>query len=321
MFRSLIPVPLCSFLFLTSAHGQSVAQTKPPDESSIARAAIKVAQAGRCQEAAPGLKKASRLTDKDLRRSAGFAGVRCAMILNQTGMALDFLYLLNREFPRDPEVLYVSVHTYSDLSTRAAQQLATIAPNSAQAHELNAESLEVQGKWDLAQKEYQTVLQQNPQQPGIHFRLGRLLLSKPNPPPTVADDAKKEFQQELEIDPNNAGAEYVLGELARQAQQWDEAIQHFSRAAKLDAGFGDAFLGLGSSLMSQRKFSEAVPPLETAVKLEPQNPVAHYNLGMAYARSGHKDAADKEFAIHREMMQKSGGTGADQGSTPPEIPQ
>jgi len=321
MFRSLIPVPLCSFLFLTSAHGQSVAQTKPPDESSIARAAIKVAQAGRCQEAVPGLKKASRLTDKDLRRSAGFAGVRCAMILNQTGMALDFLYLLNREFPRDPEVLYVSVHTYSDLSTRSAQQLATIAPNSAQAHELNAESQEVQGKWDLAQKEYHAVLQQNPRQPGIHFRLGRLLLSKPNPPPTVADDAKKEFQQELEIDPNNAGAEYVLGELARQAQQLDEAIQHFSRAAKLDAGFGDAFLGLGSSLMSQRKFSEAVPPLETAVKLEPQNPVAHYNLAMAYARSGRKEAADKEFALHREMMQKSGGPGADQGSTPPEAPQ
>jgi len=256
-----------------------------------------------------------------VRRTAGLAGIRCAMVLNQSDPAVELLRMLNREFPRDPEVLYVSVHTYSDLSTRAAQQLATTAPNSAQAHELNAESLEVQGKWDLAQKEYQAVLQQNPRQPGIHFRLGRLLLSKPNPPPTVADDAKKEFQQELEIDPNNAGAEYVLGELARQAQQLDEAIQHFSRAAKLDAGFGDAFLGLGSSLMSQRKFSEAVPPLETAVKLEPQNPVAHYNLAMAYARSGRKEAADKEFALHREMMQKSGGPGADQGSTPPEAPQ
>ncbi len=251
-----------------------------------------------------------------MRRTAGLAGIRCAMVLNQSDPAVELLRMLNREFPRDLEVLYVSVHTYSDLSTRSAQQLATTAPNSAQAHELNAESLEVQGKWDLAQKEYQAILQQNPRQPGIHFRLGRLLLSKPEPGPTAS-----EFQQELEIDPNNAGAEYVLGELARQAQQLDEAIQHFSRAAKLDAGFGDAFLGLGSSLMSQRKFSEAVPPLETAVKLEPQNPVAHYNLAMAYARSGRKEAADKEFALHREMMQKSGGPGADQGSTPPEAPQ
>src|SRR5437763_2695926 len=190
MFGSLIPAPLCIFLFLTWASGQSVGQTKPPDELSSAQAAIKVAQAGRCQEAVPGLKKASRLTDKDLRRSAGFAGVRCAMILNQTGMALDFLRMLNREFPRDPELLYVSVHTYSDLSTRAAQQLATTAPNSAQAHELNAESLEVQGKWDEAGKEYRQILQINSQLPGIDFKLGRLLLSQPNTPADAARTAQ-----------------------------------------------------------------------------------------------------------------------------------
>src|SRR5205814_4100949 len=322
MFGSLIPAPLCIFLFLTWASGQNVGQTKPPDELSSAQAAIKVAQAGRCQEAVPGLKKASRLTDKDLRRSAGFAGVRCAMILNQTGMALDFLRLLNREFPHDPEVLYVSVHTYSDLSTRAAQQLATTAPNSPQAHELNAESLEVQGKWDQAAREYQAVLQQNPRLPGIHFRLGRLLLSKPDPGPTVAEDAKKEFQQELEIDPNNAGAEYVLGELARQAQQWDEAIRHFSRAAKLDAGFGDAFLALGASLLAAKKFSDAVSPLEVAVKLEPGNPAAHYSLAVAYTRSGRKQDGEKEFAVHRQMMQKSGGASQEQqGAQAPDTPQ
>src|SRR5207248_9120352 len=166
----------------------------------------------------------------------------------------DFLRMLNREFPNDPEVMYTSVHTYSDLATHASQQLATRAPNSAQAHELNAEALEMQGKWDQASKEYQVVLQQNPKLPGIHFRVGRLLLSAPNPPADVAEQAKKEFQQELEIDPSNAGAEYVLGELARQESQWLDAIKHFSRAAELDAGFGDAFLGWGSALLSAKRF-------------------------------------------------------------------
>src|SRR5206468_9505356 len=118
---------------------------------------------------------------------------------------------------------------------------------------------------------------------------------------------KKEFQQELRIDPSNAGAEYVLGELARQAQQWDEAVQHFIRAAKLDTGFGDAFLGWGSALISTKKFSEAVAPLEAAVKLEPQNPAAHYNLATAYVRTGRKQDADKEFEVHRAMMQKTAG--------------
>jgi len=89
------------------------------------------------------------------------------------------------------------------------------------------------------------ILEHNPHAPGIHFRLGRLLLSKPDPDGSLAEQAKQEFQQELEIDPTNAGAEYVLGELARQAQQIPEAIEHFTRATRLDAGFGDAFLGLG----------------------------------------------------------------------------
>ncbi|HET7442814.1 MAG TPA: tetratricopeptide repeat protein, partial [Terriglobales bacterium] len=115
---------------------------------------------------------------------------------------------------------------------------------------------------------------------------------------------------------NNAGAEYVLAELARQAQQWDDAIEHFSRAAKLDAGFGDAFLGLGASLVAAKKYSEAIPPLERAVKLQPQNPATHYNLAMAYSRSGRKQDADKEFAIHQQMTQ--GGAQESQPSAPPE---
>src|SRR3989454_6942581 len=310
------------FLFISAPASTQRSKKAPSPVSSVTfERALRLAQSGRCEEALPVLKK-SLLPgrDSDMRRGAGLAGIRCAMVLNQSEAAIEFLRMLNREFPRDPEVLYVSVHTYSDLSTRSAQQLATIAPNSAQAHELNAESQEVQGKWDLAQKEYQAVLQQNPRQPGIHFRLGRLLLSKPNPPPTVADDAKKEFQQELKIDPNNAGAEYVLGELARQAQQFDVAIQHFSRASQLDPGFGDAFLGLGSSLLSAKRFAEAIPPLENAVKLEPQNPGAHYNLAMAFSRAGRKQDADREVAVHRQMTQKSAPGDGPQQATQPENP-
>ena len=304
MFRSrfsILPLAL-----LTAAFGQAAKPAPVGPER-----AIKLAQNGRCEEALPALKRASQPgTDKTVRRTAAFAGVRCAMLINQTSAAVDFLQMLNREFPGDPEVLFVSVHTYSDLSTKAAQQLAMTAPNSIEGHKLNAEALEAQGKWDAAEKEYKAILAQNPQLPGIHFLLGRLLLSKPDAGPSAGEDAKKEFQAELKLDPNNAGAEYVLGELARQDSQWDDAIQHFSRATQLDAGFGDAFLGLGSALLSAKRFSDAIPPLQTAVKLEPRNPGAHYNLATALTRAGRREEADKEFAIHRQMTQK-GDAGQD----------
>jgi len=304
MSRPGYSVPLLFIVTAVVAFGQTTKQF-PAEVATSAQRAIKLAQTGHCEEAVPALKRASqRIADRTVKRTAAFAGVRCAMLLNQMDSAVDFLRLLNHEFPNDPEVLALSVHTFSDLSTRAAQQLAMTAPNSVEAHKLNAEALEAQGKWEAAEKEYQLVLQKNPQLPGIHFLLGRLLLSKPDPGPTAAEDAKKEFQKELEIDPTNAGAEYVLGELAREESQWPEAIQHFSRATELDAGFGDAFLGLGTSLLSAKRFSEAIPPLETAVKLEPRNPGAHYSLATALTRAGRKHDADKEFAIHRQMTQK-----------------
>jgi len=296
-------------VLLSSLSSAQTAELKSAASGKIASAgqhALNLAKQGRCGEAVPLLKKAIlQSSDKNFRRDAGLAGVRCAMVKNEFDAADDFLRMLNREFPNDPEVLYTSVHTYSDLATHASQALAMRAPKSAQAHELNAESMEMQGKWEQAFKEYQIVLQQNPQQPGIHFRIGRLLLSAPNPPADAAEQAKKEFQQELEIDPSNAGAEYVLGELAREAQQWDDAVTHFTRAAKLDSSFGDAYLGLGVALVSTKKFSEAVPPLEVAVKLEPENPAAHYNLAIAYTRTGRKQEGDREFAIHRDMVQKN----------------
>ncbi len=289
------PPHLSVFLALltVSGFGQTSKQAPSSDPSAGANRAIKLAQTGHCEEAVPALKRTSqRLTDKALRKTAASAGVRCAMLLNQTDAAVSFLQMLNQDFPADPEVLYLSVHTYSDLSTRAAQRLAMTAP-------------------------YRRVLEQDPHQSGVHFLLGRLLLSKPDPDSTAGEEAKKEFQEELKIDPSNAGAEYVLGEMARQASQWPDAIQHFTRATELDAGFGDAFLGLGTSLLSAKRFPEAIPPLEAAVKLEPRNPAAHYNLATAFTRTGRRQDADREFAIHRQMTQKDD---AGQGQPPAQPP-
>lgn len=304
ILRQSIGFPLMLVWLSGAVVAQSVGKTAANPDTT-ARKGFELAESGHCAEALPLLKRSAlHVPDKSLKLKAGLATVRCALSTSDVDGAMAALQWLNRDFPADPDVLYVSTHAFSDLSTLSAQRLAQSAPNSYQAHELNAESLEVQGKWDQAQKEYQTILQQNPSAPGIHFRLGRLLLSKPNPGADMAQQARKEFEAELKSDPNNAGAEYVLGELARESQQWDEAVSHFGRAAKLDAAFGDAYLGLGQSLFSSKKYPEAIPPLETAVKLEPQNPATHYSLAMAYSRAGRKQEAEKEFAIHREMTQK-----------------
>src|ERR1700736_3850813 len=110
--------------------------------------AVALAEQGHCKEALPSLKRIlSGQGPAEDRKKAGIVGLRCAMNMKSTDTALDFLRLLNHQFPEDPEILFVLVHAYSDLSTRVAQNLASTAPRSLPAHKLNAEALEMQGKW------------------------------------------------------------------------------------------------------------------------------------------------------------------------------
>jgi tetratricopeptide (TPR) repeat protein len=289
-------IPL--FAALSAAAGAQV-KSASPDPAHAAE----LAEHGRCQEALPLLKRAAG-ADKDLQRRLGVAGVRCAMTLNQPADAALFLDRLNREFPHDAAVLYLATHVYSDLATRASGELLYTNPASAEVHELNAEALETRGDWQHAMEEYRTVLQREPNMTGMHYRIGRLILSQPKTETTFAD-ARREFEAELLIDPGNAGAEYVLGELARQEEEWPEAVDHFSKAAKLDIGFADAFIGLGRSLLSAERPAEAVGPLMQATRLDPANPTAHYYAAIALQRTGRKADSDREAALFKDASAKA----------------
>ena len=295
----LLPVNIWAQAAAPATSGVSSAQ-KPSSQR-----AVSLAEGGRCKEAMPLLRiAAQQRSDREAQRKAGVLGVRCALSLDQRGAAGEFLAILNREFRNDPEVLYVSIHAYSDLSTRAAMDLAQVAPSSYQALELNAESLEMQGQWDEAAKVYQTILKQFPTVSGVHYHLARVYLSKPNPEAGSEENARKELQMEVELDPQNAGAEYLLGEMAREGGKWDEAIEHLSRATKLDPSFPDAFLGLGMSCVSAGKAAEAIPPLEAFEKMQPANPAGHYHLAVAYNRAGRKEDAKREAELQKATQEK-----------------
>jgi tetratricopeptide (TPR) repeat protein len=305
MFGKNLIKTICSVALpiILMAPGATAQRARKPTMSGAA-----LAEAGRCHEAIQPLKKELPLIrNADLKRSAGLAGVRCAMEIGRLDDAVDFIRALTREFPKDAEVLYQAVHVYSDLSLKSSQDLLINAFGSYQVRWLNAEALETQERWNEAAEEYRAVLAQNPNLPGVHYRLGRLLLSLPENSltPATRDEARREFEEELKINPRNAGAEYVLGEMARQARAWSQAADHFAIAARLNPGFADAHIGLGRSLISDSKYEEAIRPLEQAVKLQPENPAARYHLATAYRRAGHREEADKEAAAFKQMSERA----------------
>ncbi|MGB2644259.1 MAG: tetratricopeptide repeat protein [Candidatus Acidiferrum sp.] len=279
----------------------SAASSAPSEQQAAA-----FAKEGRCKEALPGLQRALNSSGSpESKKDTAILGLRCSLNLDNRESALDFLHFLGHQFPHDPEVLFIVVHAYSDLSTRTAQDLGRTAPQSVAAHKLNAEALEMQGKWDEAQREYEAIIEKYPDTQGIHYLLGRLLLSRPDADNKFAARAKEEFEKELQLDPHNAGAEFILGEMAQQDSQWDDAIAHYTRATKLNVTFGDAYMSLGFCLVTQKRYEEAIAPLRVAVRLQQGNPAAHYNLAVALSRTGNKDEAEKEFALQRQLTQTS----------------
>lgn len=283
---------------------QSTKKSDPVTPAESAQRALTLVEQGRCQEALPIFQRTiSHLTDKQLLYSAAMGQSRCAMAKEDAPTAISALMLLKREFPDDPEVLFVSVHYFSHLAMRTSQELAAKAPASFQARRLEAEAYESQGKWNEAAGIYRGILEQNPKEHGLHYRIGQVLVSKAGESGPV-DEARAEFQKELEIDPRNSAAEFVLGELSRRAGNWDEAGRHFARASQVDPEFAEAYLALGMSLNSAAKFADAVAPLEKYVKMLPGDPLGHYQLGQAYGRTGNREGAAREMVLQKETAAK-----------------
>jgi len=285
--------------------GIAQVRSKPSANSgaSSGERGITLASQGKCREALPLLKKSSaQMAAKNLKYEIQMSMARCLIGLEQTDSAVRALLELNRSFPKDPEVLYLTTHYYSELALKASHELAASAPSSPQAQQLEAEAFESQGEWEKAITQYRKILEENPQRHGMHYRMGRLLLTKT---PADAESARKELEEELKVDPNSAASEFLLGEISRQAGQWDVAISYFGKAAKLDEGFVEAYLALGMSMNAAGRFSDAVVPLESYVKMQPDDPAGHYQLATAYARTGRKQDAQREMALQQETAAKA----------------
>ena len=262
-----------------------------------------LAESGYCRQAFPYLQEDfPRVKDPRLRRIIGTDALRCSMAMNHVNKALDYSRVLSREFPSDPEILYLTAHLFSDLSTQASQRLMETAPTSYQFHRMNAEVLEIQGKLPEALVEYRKVLRLDSHVPGVHYEIGSIMLQQNHDLATLRE-AKKEFEAELQIDPGNARAEFQLGEIAGVVRDWKDAITHFANATRLDPDMVPALVSLGEAYVSAGRVEDALAPLKRATELDPQNVDAHYRLSVAYRRLGRNHEADHELAAYKKAYE------------------
>lgn len=91
---------------------------------------------------------------------------------------------------------------------------------------------------------------------------------------------------EVTLSVDSYRAHMALGAILQQQDRLDEAIGHFSEAARLRPDSAEAQHGLGLSLGRQGKVPEAVAALMEAVRLKPGSAEAQRDLGFGLSRQG-----------------------------------
>lgn len=272
----------------------------PTDPRARLFLALTKAATGGCDAAVPELAKAFAAGDN--RRLAGLALAQCHIAAKRFGDAGAVIAQLEKLFPTDADVLYVSADYHMKAWNDAIYRMYRNAPSSYRVDQLSAEVFETQGKYTEAIAEYRKAIEKNPKALNLHYRLGRALLQQSHDP-AVLEQARKEFEAELALNPSDAVAEYQVAEILAAGQQKAQAAAHFERAAELRPDFPEALIAVAKLRIEAKRYADAIALLERAIKLQPRNETAHYNLMMAYRNAGRAADAERE-KTELERLQK-----------------
>jgi tetratricopeptide (TPR) repeat protein len=270
--------------------------------------AMCLSELGQYKEALPGLRKGFKQTaDDPLRRMTGLQLQRAYTGLEQDAQAVEVALELTRLYPKDPEVLYHSGRLFANYAYLTTMKLARLAPDSVWMHQAAGEANESQALYNPAIREYREVLAKDPRRPGIHLRIGRTLLARAQASGEEGAaaasrvEAVKEFERELELDPTNANAAYELGEIYRQSGQLEKASEMFALALRHYPDFEEAQIGLGRALIALGAPEKALPHLQKAIALNPQNEVPYYQLATAHRALGNLAEQQKALAEFQRL--------------------
>ena len=116
-----------------------------------------------------------------------------------------------------------------------------------------------------------------------------------------------ELKATLDKDPKNVDALFELGEMSFEADQWQDAIDWFTRLLEVDPGNLHARTDVGTANFNLGHYDLAKQAWEDVAARDPSDPQVHYNLGFLYANSGTPDL-DKAFKEWEMVVQLAPGT-------------
>jgi tetratricopeptide (TPR) repeat protein len=156
-----------------------------------------------------------------------------------------------------------------------------------------------ESKNEEAAVEYRRAIASRPHYAAAHERLGKLLLQE-----RKLAEARAELITALRIDPDLADTHYLLGRVLMALHQDSAAQTEFREVDQLHsrrrlAAESVRLSNAGLDAARRGDFKAALENLKEAVRVKPDSAIAHYNLGLVLADTGHLDEgiAELEKAI------------------------
>jgi serine/threonine protein kinase/tetratricopeptide (TPR) repeat protein len=211
-------------------------------------------------------------------------------------------------------------------AAEGAYRLATqLLPNNARAHQRLGDVLRHLNRYDEAEAAYRLAIGLAPADDSLHIGLGVAFLRQ-----SRLAEAEAEFRQAIRLKPSNAWNHHWLGDALKEQSRWEEAEVAYREAIRLEPNDAGRYINLCDTLAAQGKRSEALRelqkqverrptspawqralghfqcyqmsepekalrPLLEAVRLDPGNAHAHYDVGSAYAFMSQWDKATASY--------------------------
>jgi tetratricopeptide (TPR) repeat protein/TolB-like protein len=185
-------------------------------------------------------------------------------------------------------------------SAQAIEELrkaVTLDPENDDAHRLLGETLLREGQKEEGFRELQLAIELRPNYWRHHQTLGLESFREGQ-----YAQALKAFRRVTELQPDNPWGFSGLGYTYYASGDAKQAIESFRRALAI-GGDPSAHTNLGVVLYAEGRYTEAAESFEEAVRLSPNDPAKHRNVGDAYQRLGQSARARRAYARAVELCQ------------------
>ncbi len=163
----------------------------------------------------------------------------------------------------------------------------------------NAACLSTMKRFDEARQEYLKLVNDYPDFPNVHYAFGLSLVESNDKPKAV-----EQFKTEIEKYPKNVAARLEIAAALYKVDS-NAALPYAQEAVSINPQQPFAHYLLGLLLLDTDEYAKAIPELEIAAKAFPSEKKVFFALGSAYSRAGRRQEAANARATFERLDKES----------------